>query len=222
MDAGRYYTGVANGDEIPTRDEVHGQIMRRTPAIRPLHRVLHAPALMVLMIAPLAASADDFTLSLTDDSARGYFRFSEPSDELAAGAGYTYHTGSRHIGNVDVHAQGRTAINNFPMTVGLGLRSAYFRDSPVEGGAVAPGGYVRANIPEAPGLSFNTELYISPSILSFGDSDSMRHFEASLSYRLIRNAEVLVGYRYVGSDIEEANDDFRLEEGLIGGMRLLF
>jgi len=39
---------------------------------------------------------------------------------------------------------------------------------------------------------------MSPSILSFGDADGMRHFEASISYRLIRNAEVLVGYRYVG------------------------
>jgi hypothetical protein len=174
------------------------------------------------MVAPLAASADDFTLSLTNDSARGYFRFSQPSDQLAVGAGYTYHSGSRHIANVDFHAQGRTAINNLPMTVGLGLRNTYFRDSPIEGGATAPGGYVRANIPEVPGLSFNSELYMSPSILSFGDADGMRHFEASISYRLIRNAEVLVGYRYVGVDLDKSRDDFRLEEGLIGGMRILF
>jgi len=191
--------------------------------IRPPRRALRKTLLLILVATPLAASADDFTLSLTDDSARGYFRFSEPRDEFAVGAGYTYHTGSRHIGNVDFHAQGRTAINNFPMTVGLGLRNTYFRDSPVEGGATAPGGYLRANIPEVPGLSFNSELYISPSILSYGDADGMRHFEASLSYRLIRNAEVLVGYRYVGADLDDTrNDDFRLEEGLIGGMRLLF
>ena len=197
--------------------------MRQTPAIRPPRQLVHRAFLLLLMAAPLAASADDFTLSLTDESARGYFRFSEPSDQLAVGAGYTYHEGSRHIGNLDFHAQGRTAINNFPMTVGLGLKTIYFRDSPVEGGAVAPGGYVRANIPEAPGLSFNSELYMSPSILSFGDADNMRHFEASLSYRLIRNAEVLVGYRYVGADLENVrDDDFRLEEGLIGGMRILF
>ena len=196
--------------------------MRRMQAIHPPGRVLQKSLLLLLMVAPLAATADDFTLSLTDDSARGYFRFSDPSDELAMGAGYTDHTGSRHIGNLDFHAQGRTAINNFPMTVGLGLRNAYFRDSPVEGGAVAPGGYFRANIPEAPGLSFNSELYISPSILSFGDADGMRHFETTVSYRLIRNAEVLVGYRYVGADLEQTRDDFRLEEGLIGGMRILF
>ena len=197
--------------------------MRQTPAIRPLRRAIHRTFLLLLMAAPLAASADDFTLSLTDDSARGYFRFSEASDQLALGAGYTYHEGSRHIGNLDFHAQGRTAINNFPMTVGLGLKNIYFRDSPVEGGAAAPGGYVRANIPEVPGLSFNSELYLSPSILSFGDAENMRHFETSLSYRLIRNAEVLVGYRYVGADLENArDDDFRLEEGLIAGMRILF
>lgn len=197
--------------------------MRQTPAIRPPRRVIHQAFLLFLMAAPLSATADDFTLSLTDNSARGYFRFSEANDQLAVGAGYTYHEGSRHIGNLDFHAQGRTAINNFPMTVGLGVKNIYFRDSPVEGGATAPGGYVRANIPEVPGLSFNSALYMSPSILSYGDADNMRHFEASLSYRLIRNAEVLVGYRYVGADLENVrDDDFRLEEGLIGGMRILF
>jgi len=113
--------------------------MRRTPAIHPPRRTLHHTFLLLLMVAPLAASADDFTLSLTNDSARGYFRFSQPSDQLAVGAGYTYHSGSRHIANVDFHAQGRTAINNLPMTVGLGLRNTYFRDSPIEGGATAPG-----------------------------------------------------------------------------------
>lgn len=197
--------------------------MRPDPVIRSIRYMLPRVALP-LMFAPLTATADDFTLSLTDDSAKGQLHFSEASDELSAGVGYTYNTGSTHIANLDLHAQGRTAIRNFPMTVGLGLRNLYFDhdDSDTDGGALAPGGYVKANIPEAPGLSVNGSFHMSPSILSFGDADDMRYFELTGSYRLIRNAEVLAGYRYVSTDLDEHRGDIRLEEGFVAGMRVLF
>lgn len=169
--------------------------------------------------------ADNLDLSLTNDSVRGEYSFTDASEELGGALGYTYHDGSRHLATIDLHARGRTAIQNIPMTVGLGVRNMYFDDGDrdIDGGATAPGAFVRMNIPEVPGLSIGGSLYLSPSILSYGDTDGMRHTDASVSYRLIRNSEVFAGYRYVGADLKGSDhDDYRFEEGLIGGMRILF
>lgn len=171
------------------------------------------------------AHADSVDLSLTNDSVRGEYSFTDASEELGGALGYTYHDGSRHLATADLHAQGRTAIQNIPMTVGLGVRNMYFDDGDrdIDGGATAPGAFVRVNVPEVPGLSVGGSLYLSPSILSYGDADGMRHTDATISYRLIRNSEVFAGYRYVGADLDgPGDDDYRFEEGLIGGMRVLF
>lgn len=171
------------------------------------------------------AHADSLDLSLTDDSVRGEYNVTGPDEEIGGGLGYTYHEGNRHLATADLHAQGRTAIQNIPMTVGLGVRNMYFDDGDRElnGGATAPGAFVKVNIPEVPGLSVGGSLYMSPSILSYGDAEGMRHTDATISYRLIRNSEVFAGYRYVGADLEgRGGDDYRFEEGLVGGMRILF
>ncbi|TVP57503.1 MAG: hypothetical protein EA349_06475 [Halomonadaceae bacterium] len=182
----------------------------------------------MLASLPFSAQAGDFAISLTDDSAKAQFNFADQSDELAFGAGYTYHTGSRHIANFDFHAQGRSAIGNLPATVGVGARSFYFRDRPVEGGAVGLGGYSSINIPDVPGLSVNGSLHFAPTILSFGDSDGMTSLELTLGYRVIRNAEFFAGYRYVQTDIDASDrdgnaiDDVTLDEGFLAGLRIMF
>ena len=195
--------------------------MHSNTPVRATSRLI-ARLVMALVIIPFTAHADDFTLSLSDDSAKGQFRLNSAHEKLLFGAGYTVREGGRQILNLDGYAQGRTAIGNLPMTVGLGLRTSYFHDSGINGGGFAPGGYVSANIPDIPGLSANGELHFSPDILSFGDAESVRHFETSLSYRVIRNAEVLAGFRYVSVDLDEGRSDFRIEKDLIVGLRLFF
>ena len=167
-------------------------------------------------------SADEFALSLTDDSAKAQLTTLNHNDELAFGVGYTYHTGARHIANLDFHAQGRTAIGNLPATAGVGMRAMYFYDSPLEGGGVGLGGYTRLNIPQVPGLSVGGSLHYSPTVLSYGDSDGMWNFESTVNYRVIRNAEFFIGYRYVATELEERSRDLRLEEGFLAGLRMYF
>ncbi|MDX1589245.1 MAG: YfaZ family outer membrane protein [Oleiphilaceae bacterium] len=197
--------------------------MRNTNAGHQAQWLRHCLGAVLISTLPFAAQAGDFAISLTDDSAKGQLNFTNPSDELAFGLGYTYHNGSRHIGNLDFHAQGRTAIGNLPATVGVGARAFYFRDSPVEGGAVGLGGYAAVNIPEVPGLTLNASLHHAPTILSFSDSDGMTNLEATVGYRVIRNAEFFAGYRFLSTELEQpGTDDLRLDEGFLAGLRILF
>ncbi len=196
--------------------------MTRVYRLNHCRSLLRAAAPLLLVTLSATAHADYFALSITDDSAKGQFNFSHASDELSMGLGYTYHNGSRHIANFDFHAQGRTAIGNMPATVGVGVRTMYFRDSPIEGGALAPGGYINLNIPDVPGLSLNGTLHGSPTVLSFSDSEGMINLETTVNYRVIRNAEFFAGYRFVNTQLDDGMDDVRLDEGFLGGLKILF
>jgi YfaZ precursor len=177
--------------------------------------------LILLALTSSSVFAADADISLTNESAKGQINFFQTNSDMQLGAGYTYHEGSRHIGNIDFHAQGRTAVGNLPTTAGLGLRALAWEDDRLDGGAVGLGGFATLNIPEAPGLSFTGALHYAPSILSFGDSDDLASLELRANYRVIRNAELFVGYRYLSTDFERGGD-LDLDEGLMAGMKLFF
>lgn len=179
-------------------------------------------SLLALSLAAAPAFASDLDLSLTNDSVKGQVNFFGNNDELQLGGGYTYHEGSRHIANFDFHAQGRTALGNLPTTAGIGMRSIFWNQHSADGGALALGGYGTVNIPDVPGLSFTAGLHYAPSILSFGDSDDMTSIELRASYRVIRNAELFAGYRYLNTDLDNASADVNLDEGILAGMKIFF
>lgn len=74
------------------------------------------------------------------------------------------------------------------------------------------------------GLSFGGSLHYAPSILSFGDSDDMTSVELrGGSYRVIRNAEVFAGYRYLNTELDFAGSpDVNLDEGVLAGIKIFF
>ncbi|WP_166254031.1 YfaZ family outer membrane protein [Marinobacter salicampi] len=178
--------------------------------------------LLLLSLAAAPAFAADADISLTNDSAKGQINFYDNRSEIQLGTGYTYHEGSRHLFNVDFHAQGQTALGNLPATAGIGMRGLAWDDDRLDGGAVGLGGFGTVNIPDVPGLSLHGSLHYAPSILSFGDSDDMTSLELRVSYRVIRNAEIFGGYRYLNTDIDGTNHDINLDEGVLAGLKIYF
>jgi len=187
-------------------------------------KVTRSSALILALVAA-PAMATDLDISLTNDSVKGQVNFFGAQAEQQLGAGYTYRDSRRHIVNLDFHAQGRTSVGNLPTTAGVGLRGLYYDDRryDVDGGAAALGGFATLNLPDVPGLSFTGALHYAPSILSFGESDDMTSLELRASYRVIRNAEVFAGYRYLNTDPDTAgSDDVNLDEGVLAGLRIFF
>lgn len=180
-------------------------------------------SLMVLSLAAAPAFAGNADLSLTDDSVKGQVDFFGTNSEIQLGTGYTYHEGGLDIFNLDFHAQGRTAIGNLPTTAGIGVRGLAWDADHLDGGAVALGGYATVNIPRVPGLSFTGGLHYAPSILSFGDSDDLTSLEVRGSYRVIRNAELFAGYRYLATGLDHPySGNAHLDKGVLAGMRIYF
>ncbi len=181
-------------------------------------------SLLVLSLASAPAFAGDVDLSLTDDSVKGQVNFLGSQDDLQMGAGYTYREGGLDILNLDFHAQGRTAVGNLPTTAGLGMRGyAWDADNSLDGGAIGLGGFATMNIPKVPGLSVTGSLHYAPSILSFGDSDDLTNLELRASYRVIRNAELFAGYRYLNTELDSPfRGDVDLDDGVLAGMKIYF
>ncbi|WP_404363789.1 YfaZ family outer membrane protein [Marinobacter sp.] len=179
--------------------------------------------LFVLSLAAVPAFAADVDLSLTNESVKGQVNFFDNRSEIQVGTGYTYHEGSRHLLNVDFHAQGRTALGNLPATAGIGVKAlGWDDDNDYDGGALGLGGFGTVNLPNVPGLSLHGALHYAPSILSFGDSEDMTSVELRASYRVIRNAEVFAGYRYLNTDLEDVKGDINLDEGVLAGIKIFF
>jgi|SRR5690554_2279490 len=176
---------------------------------------------LALMVAATGSQASEFDLNLSDDSANASVTITPANRSIDFGAGYIYQEGGTHIANLDFHARGRTAIGNLPTTVGIGAQFNWFDEDPVDGGAIGIGGFTRINIPTVPGLGVNLSAYYAPSITSFGDADHFYRWDANLTYRIIQNADVYLGYREVRVDLEHASY-ITLNDGLIAGFTIHF
>lgn len=185
-------------------------------------KALKLLALSSLVIAsPLMAA--DAELSLTSDSVKGQVNFLSPRSDIDFASGYTYHDDKRHLINVDFHAKGQTALGNLPTTAGIGIQALAWDDDLFDGGAAGIGGFAHINFPEMPGLSFRGAAHFAPKILSFGDAESMLSLESSINYRVIRNADAFLGYRFIEADLDnKRSSNLKLDKGIMAGMRIFF
>ncbi|RMF16018.1 MAG: hypothetical protein D6758_08735 [Gammaproteobacteria bacterium] len=172
-------------------------------------------------VALHAAAANELEAGLSNDSVNLDLTLNSQANNLDLNMGYLYHEGGRHLLAAGVHARGQTALGNLPATVTLGGLLHHVSDSPFEGSALALGGSAHVKIPDVPGLGIRGTLYYAPSITSFGDADGLFRLETRVTYRVIRNADVFLGYRNIEADVENGGD-FRIDEGLFGGLSLKF
>lgn len=179
-----------------------------------------------LCLTPLLAEtvlANEFDMRISDDAIHANYSISNAASNGQFGLGYFYKNEDQAINilNLDLHTKGQTAIANLPTTVGIGFQANLFKEDELKGSAIGIGGSVRVNLPETPGLSIETALHYAPEVLAFGDSDEFRRFRLQLNYRIIENADLSVGYRYLNVGIEDA-DNHTFESGAFLGVKLSF
>lgn len=170
-----------------------------------------------------AGHANDFDIRISDDTVQGAISIDSDQSDLMFGMGYLYKDDRETINafNVDLHAKGQTAIANMPTTVGIGFQGNIYKVEDFKGSAVGLGGTVRINLPEVPGVSLEGEAHYAPDILAFNDSDEFTRARVQANYRIIRSADISLGYRYLNAGAEDAGDT-TLESGFYLGMKLKF
>lgn len=174
------------------------------------------------ILSSTVANANELDLRLSNDAVHGNYTIDSSRSKAKFGLGYFYKDDdySVNVVNVDLHAKGQTAIVNMPATVAIGLESNFFKVGDFKGSAVGIGGSLRLNLPNTPGLSIETDLHYAPKVLSFGDSDEFRRFRIQTNYRVIENADIAFGYRYMNVGNNENSENETLESGVYLGLQL--
>ncbi len=191
---------------------------RLSPSLTAIASMLGCTA----MLSSTVTNANELDLRLSNDAVHGNYTIDNSRSKAKFGLGYFYKDDDYAINvlNVDLHAKGQTAIGNMPATVAIGFESNFFKIEEFKGSAVGIGGSLRLNLPSTPGLSLETDLHYAPKVLSFGDSEEFRRFRIQTNYRIIENADIALGYRYLNAGNNENDENKTLESGLFLGLQL--
>lgn len=188
-------------------------------------------ALSGTLLTALPASAGEFVLRASDDTV--HINVSDPmeSKEISFGLGYLYKNGEgeknkANIINADLHAVGRTKLGTMPTVASIGLQANYAHQDftnyrSIYAAAVGVGGMVAIALPDVPGLSLDMQAHYAPDILAWDDSDAFRRALIELNYSVIKNADIITGYRYINTGLKNTKS-FTFESGVYVGFRALF
>lgn len=111
--------------------------------------------------------------------------------------------------------------NNTALQAGLGVKLAYIDGDNDDAQALAIGGSIAYQLPQASQVTVSAEVYYAPAITVTDDLDGFLDFSARVSYQLFENGSIYGGYRVVELDIEDAGE-FEIDESLHLGIKLTF
>lgn len=179
--------------------------------------------IIVSMILTTNLSAGELGFRISNDTIGGGIEGNVGESDLFAGFEHFYKDKetSINISNINIHTKGQTVIGNLPTTVMLGLEATHMKEGEFKASALAFGGNLRINLPATPGLSAEARLHYAPDIVAYGDSDRYIRGRAQVNYRVIRNADISLGYQYLNTGIEGERER-TFESGYYLGLGLRF
>ena len=188
-------------------------------------RMICGPALSGLALAFSCggpAAAHDVDLSLNSHAVR--VSYGTPvGDGLRLEGGWLHDSDEGDVAHAGVLVTGSVAPANQKLTGGVGVRLAYLagEGNDREGYALGVGGALRWSVPRNDRLAVSGEWYWAPDILSGGDSTKYVDGTVRVGYRVLPQAEVYVGARYVGADYDN-RPSIRFDTGMHAGFNLRF
>lgn len=183
---------------------------------------------IVSLLGAGTAQAESVDFSLSDDAFR--FGLAGPLSRIVGGVEGQYDLGYLNrerngddtwIAHAGAMVTGDAGVRGLDVQAGAGLRAVFVGGDGDNGGAVAPGVRAEARLPGHERIGALVYGYYAPSVVSFGDIDSYRDLGAALSYEMIRNAALYVGYRNVNVGVENG-PSVTVDTGFFGGLALQF
>ncbi len=176
-----------------------------------------------LLLSPIAVNAGNLDISVNDDAARLGFGWYANHGRLAMDLSWLHHQDAGNAFGLGLNVMGLASNSDKPIEVGLGGRLVYTNPKSLtaDGGALAPGGFVSYNFPDANRFTIYGHIYFAPSVLGFGDVDQYRELELRLYYSVIDDADLFIGLRniYVKYDTSQ---NFNFDTGFHAGLKIRF
>lgn len=160
-------------------------------------------------------------VSLASDSARLEYDATKVGSGLHVSASIQHHETDGDLASLGLHVVDVREPNS-PLYLGLGGRLFGYVTDDSDGGALGLGGFFRYNIPKTKGVSLAGYVYYAPSVVSFGDTESLVDTDIRIQYALLPTARIYMGYRLSQVEIKQTNKDEKLEQGIHFGLKADF
>lgn len=125
-------------------------------------------------------------------------------------ATYLHNEGDRDLISAALHV----ANSDHLIKAMIGLKAYYVDIDDEEGSGIAIGGKVFHSLTEK--LVLQGQLYYSPAVTSFGDTEHYEEIAVNLIYYMMPQSQVFIGYRNLDIDMEDIGDLEMHEGGYLG------
>lgn len=178
---------------------------------------------LVAAVLPLAANAGGaIDFSLSDTSVRLEHEAVRTGTSAHITTGVLYSERYSSSDSTFAFSAGFNAVDatlqNRELIGGIGFKGYFFEDRVDAGGAIAVGGFLRWNPDFMNGLGAEGSLYYSPQILAFNSLDGFQDIQARLTYKVLPQARLLIGWHDVSS--YRGSSNVKVDNALHLGFRM--
>jgi hypothetical protein len=192
--------------------------------------LLRRTVALSLLAASTMVMADTVDINLRDKSAQFQYKSSLGRDALGK---TEFHVGVLYVNTNNLLSDFGILVKDElggpapGFSVGVGIKGLVARvtgNNPTVSNvsALALGGLVRYSPPATPRLGVVGQVYLSPSIVTFGDADRYVETGVRMEYEVIPQAVVYVGYRRIAFGLKAQSSYAILDEGVNLGVRMSF
>jgi hypothetical protein len=175
-------------------------------------------SLLGLCLAATAVQAADLSIALSDKMVSLDYVGPTQNGSLQMNMGGLHHSDNGDMASLGVQVSQSV---NPQVQASVGFKGVGLFNDRKNSAVIALGGSVNAALPMVPKLYLGAHAWFAPSVVSFNQVKNFRDVGAQLSYRLLDNAALFVGYRHVQVNYDNSVN-LKLFKGAQAGLQLTF
>ncbi len=175
-------------------------------------------SLLGLCLAVTTVQASDLSIALSDKTVSLDYVGATQNGTLQMNMGGLHHSDNGDMASLGVQVSQSV---NPQVQASVGFKGVGLFNDHKNSAVIALGGSVNAALPMVPKLYLGAHAWYAPSVVSFNQVKNFRDVGAQLSYRLLDNAALFVGYRYVQVNYDK-QVNMKLFKGTQAGIQLTF
>ncbi len=188
--------------------------------------VLRGILAVFLLASSALVSADAIDINLRDTAAQLQYKAAMGGSNLGKSefhAGFVYSQPNNAMADIGVLVKDDIGGNAPGVSAGVGIKMLAARVTPtrLSASALAIGGMVRFSPPAERRLGLVGELYVSPSIITFGQAERYLETTVRAEYEMIPQAQVYVAYRKMDFSLKNLGNQ-TFDQGFNVGVKLSF
>lgn len=162
--------------------------------------------------------AESLSFNLRDQAVRAKYMAPLGTRDLAYSLNFLHHEDDSDFASVGLHLVQKISQTSY---LGMGFELQGFEADDEEGAGLGVGGFIRYSLPTMPALAVGGQFYYSPDVIAFSDVDRIWEGAMRIEFRVMKQADIYLGYRRINVEFEDI-DDVDIDKGGHLGFRFYF